>query len=75
MTASSPITMGDLVNGLKLTTSDGSELGIILKDGVYKIGSGEDSFNTVSISSDGLTITFGEISSPGPEFTSFTFNA
>lgn len=75
MTASSPVTMEDLVNGLVLTESSGAGCRIVLMEGSYKIAVGSRGFNTVSISSDGLTVTFGSWSEGGPTFTGFTFNA
>lgn len=75
MTASSPVTMEDLVNGLILTDTNGDDWRVVLKGGNYEISDSNESFNTVSISSDGLTITFGSWSSHGPIFASFTFNA
>lgn len=75
MTASSPVTMEDLVNGLKFSYYNGVEFSVVLDDGYYKLGSDNETFNTVNISSDGLTITFGVYSAPGAEFTGFTFNA
>lgn len=74
MTASSPVTMEDLVNGLIFTGNQGGEYGIALNSGEYKIVDGSDGFNPVTISSDGLTITFGNWSGGGPVFASFTFN-
>lgn len=74
MTASSPVTMEDLVNGLVFTDENGSDWSVVLKGGDYKIGDSADTFNTVSISSDGLTISFGSTDG-GPNFASFTFNA
>jgi hypothetical protein len=72
MTASSPITWQDLVDGLIFTDSDGGEWGV---DENYHINNGDDDFNSVEVSSDGLTITFGSWSEGGPTFASFTFNA
>lgn len=74
MAASSPVTMADLVSGLTFTMENGQICSIELVAGDYKITDGTDGFNTVSISSDGLTVTFGSISS-GPTLTSFTFVA
>lgn len=75
MTASSPVTMEDLLNGLKFIYYNGVEFSVVLNDGYYKLVSGNETFNTVNISSDGLTITFGEYNAPSAEFTGFTFNA
>jgi hypothetical protein len=76
MTASSPVTMEDLVNGLILKGSDGYDGIVVLIDEDYKLVFDIDAYNTVSVSSDGLTITFGSFSgSAGPTFTGFTFNA
>ena len=75
MTASSPVTMADLVDGLIFTTSTGVECRVELNGGEYHIKAEDDRYNTVSISSDGLTITFGGDLPGGPTFTSFTFNA
>lgn len=75
MTASSPVTMEDLVNGLKFTDQREGEWGVVLQGENYFIDDGEDSFNKVSLSSDGLTISFsGEFGSGGPTFTGFTFS-
>ena len=75
MTASSPVTMEDLVNGLIITDSNGNEWNVEFFDQDYKLTSGSDAFNVVRLSSDGLTITFGAYSGSGPTFTGFTFNA
>lgn len=75
MTASSPVTMQDLVDGLIFTDNGGTEWGIVLDGSNYVIGDSADKFNPISISSDGLTITFGDYSTGGPTFTRFTFNA
>lgn len=72
MTASSPVTLQDLVDGLIITDSDGGEWGV---DENYHLSNGDDNFNSVSVNSDGLTITFGSWSEGGPTFTEFTFNA
>lgn len=75
MTANSPVTMQDLVNGLKFTDTDGDEWSVKLGDGgVYRIiNDANDQMNAVSISSNGLTVSFGEYSG-GPTYTGFTFN-
>lgn len=73
MTASSPVTMEDLVNGLIFTTDSGVEWPVV--ETYYSHFLYNDSrMNEVTLSSDGLTITFGEVPS-GPTFTGFTFNA
>lgn len=77
MTASSPVTMEDLVKGLIFIVDGGEYCGIALNGSAYNITSKEsaDPFNPVTISSDGLTITFGNWSEGGPTFSGFTFNA
>lgn len=75
MTASSPVTMEDLVNGLKFITGNTEEAAIVETSGQYKLSIGSDEFNTVSLSSDGLTISFSGELGGGPNFTGFTFNA
>lgn len=77
MTASSPVTMQDLVDGLKFTDVDGNKWRVVKGYGGvgYNITfDGSDLMNAVNLSSDGLTVTFGDYSS-SPTFTSFTFNA
>lgn len=71
MTASSPVTMEDLVNGLKFHTSS-TECNIVESSGQYFIFVDPDNLNSVSLSSDGLTITFGEGENV-VEFTGFTY--
>lgn len=75
MTASSPITANDLVNGLKFIDSQ-SQVWSIINRGtdLYYIALEDESLNTVQLSSDGLTITFGSDSNDYT-FTGFTFNA
>ena len=76
MTASEPVTMDVLVNGLKFETANEGEIWSVRKNGVdYELAYEEESMNVVLLSSDGLTITFGDNVSRGPEFTGFTFNA
>lgn len=74
MTASSPVTMEDLVSGLIFVTSTGVECRVEFNDGEYRLQADGDQFNTVSISSNGLTIAFGGDFPGGPTFASFTFN-
>lgn len=75
MTASSPVTMEDLVNGLKIIDSQSQVWDIVERgDDMYYIGLEDESLNSVQLSSDGLTITFGSESNDYT-FTGFTFNA
>lgn len=74
MAASSPVTMEDLISGLIFITSTGVESRVEFVSGEYCLIAEGDQFNTVSISSDGLTITFGGDFPGGPTFASFTFN-
>ena len=76
MTASSPVTMQDLMNGLHLISAGGSTYYIVLQDKNYYLTDGAELQNTVSLSSDGLTITFGgEVGDPDiPKYARFTFN-
>lgn len=74
MTASSPISMDDLVSGLKFRTQDNVVFGVRFVNGAYHLYDGTDEMNPVSLSADGLTITFGEVVA-GPTMVSFTFNA
>lgn len=75
MTASSPVTMADLVNGLKFNDSEGDDWTIMQASSRYELTNGVDGMNYVELSSDGLTITFGNNVSQGPQFTGFTWNA
>lgn len=77
MTASSPVTMEDLIHGLNLISAGGSKYYILTEDKKYYLTDGAENQNTVSLSSDGLTITFGgEVGDPDiPKYTRFTFNA
>lgn len=76
MTASSPVTMADLVSGLKLIAGS-TECGVVhnVEQNRYELSDGADNLNEVMLSVDGLTITFGSFTAGGPEFTGFTFNA
>lgn len=74
MTASTPVTMGDLINGLKFYTGSSDGFGIVERSGQYFIYIDPDEMNSVSLSSDGLTITFGGEVPSGLIYTSFTFN-
>lgn len=76
MTASSPVTMQDLVDGLKLTDTDRNEWRVVLGyGGGYNITfDGSDLMNAVILSSNGLTVSFGDYSG-GPTIASFTFEA
>lgn len=71
MRASSPVTMEDLVNGLKFNTG-ATDTEIVERSGRYFIYLNPDELNSVSLSSDGLTITFGE-GIGGVSFTGFTY--
>lgn len=74
MTASSPVTADDLVNGLKFNDSNSGVWNIVDRgSGFYYLVLGDDTLNSVQISANGLTITFGSVSE-GPTFTGFTFN-
>ena len=75
MTASSPITMDDLVNGLVFIQNNGNEWRVQDTGAEYCLVNGSDRMNIVDISSDGLTIRFSDGPSQGPNFTGFTFNA
>lgn len=75
MTASSPVTKDDLVEGLKFTSAGGGEYDVVLVDEDCYIGNTSYMYNKVSISSNGLTITFGNYSGSQITFTEFTFNA
>lgn len=74
MTASSPVTMDDLVEGLVFNASDQSEWRVQDTGGEYCLINDSERMNFVDISSDGLTITFSEGPEFGPTFTGFTFN-
>ena len=74
MTANSPVTMADLVDGLILNTTDSSECRVVSNGDIYELKIDNEAFNSVSISSDGLTVTFSSVGG-GPTFASFTFNA
>ena len=72
MTASSPLTYDDLVNNLTFHTE--TESWIVWHDETqdnYALKHNEDVMNKITISSDGLTITFG--TGAGPTYTGFTF--
>lgn len=74
MTASSPVTEDDLVNGLVFYSND-SPWYIVHNQAQnrYEISDGADNLNRVLLSEDGLTISFGSFTGGGPTFTSFTF--
>lgn len=75
MTASSPVTMDDLIDGLKFIDSQSRVWDIVNRGGdLYYIAYDDDSLNSVQLSSDGLTITFGSDSNNNT-LTGFTFNA
>lgn len=77
MTASSPVTLEDLVNGLILhTTNEGENWRVWhnVSENRYELKYDSESMNEVMLSSDGLTVTFGSVGG-GPTFASFTFNA
>lgn len=75
MTASSPITTDDLRH-IKFYIGE-KFYWVQHEDGVYSLYDGAYSANPLNLSSDGLTITFGDGGEYGSElsFTSFTFNA
>lgn len=76
MTASSPITLNDLVDGFKFIDTDENEWGIQLEGGEYIISDGVDVQDVVSLSSDGITISFtSRYAVTIPTFARFTFNA
>lgn len=75
MTASSPVTMGDLVAGLVFKDSDQLEWRVMDTGEEYYLVYDTDQMNLVDLSSDGLTITFSGGPENGPTFVSFTFNA
>lgn len=77
MTASSPVTLDDLINGLILN-SDNNEEWRVIKNSITNecyLSYNSDDMNQVTISSDGLTISFSSGIDEGPTFTGFTFNA
>lgn len=74
MTASSPVTADDLVNGLIFYANE-TPWNVVHNQAQnrYEISDGVDLLNSVEVSQDGLTISFGNFGG-GPTFTSFTFN-
>lgn len=77
MTASAPISMNDLVNGLVLIQNGTTEWHVVLdtSTNLYHLSNVSETENEVQLSSDGLTITFGSSTTHGLPFTGFTFNA
>lgn len=77
MTASAPISMDDLVNGLVFIQNGTIEWHVVLdtSTNLYHLSNGSQTENEVQLSSDGLTITFGSSINHGQPFTGFTFNA
>lgn len=75
MTASSPITADDLVDNLILY-SDTTEWKVRHNEAQNRYGltDGTHIGNSVEVSEDGLTVSFGSTVSD-PTFTGFTFNA
>lgn len=75
MTASSPVTADDLVNGLVFYSGE-TPWNIVHNQGLnrYEISDGVDLLNSVEVSQDGLTISFGSFTGGGPTFDRFTFN-
>ena len=74
MTANSPVTMDELVNGLKFSTGTNYDVSIVKYSGRYVLYRDSFHYNPVSLSSDGLTITFGDIDG-GPDLLGFIFYA
>lgn len=76
MTASSPVTADDLVNGLIFYANE-SPWNVVHNESMnrYELSDGTDNLNAVLLSEDGLTISFGSFTSGGAIFTGFTFNA
>lgn len=65
------ISASDCVEHLKFTDSEQNKYGVVDDGGTYKIGSGDDKFNSLTVASN--TITFGEYSAESPIFASYSW--